>query len=138
MAAALTDMPFVSVTRLRLRSLRFVLPFVWQSRRSARQAARSEGCLDVKLRKTRGLAFWTLTSWADETSMKAFRDAPPHREAMRKLRHWCDEAAVGHWIHERDNRPGWEEAAAHLAEHGRLSRVSHPSQAQQAGRINTD
>lgn len=131
-------MPFFSVTRLRLRSARFLLPFMWQSWRSARQARGAAGCVDVKLRKTQGLAFWTLTAWEDEASMKAFRVAPPHREAMRKLARWCDEASFTHWNDENERLPTWEEGAARLAEHGRLSRVLHPSEAQSAGRVSSD
>lgn len=52
-------MTVVSVTRLRVRSARFLLPFLWQAVRSALQAKRSRGNLGVRLRKTRGLAFWT-------------------------------------------------------------------------------
>lgn len=129
---------FVSITRLRLRSVRFFLPFVWHSRRSARQAEASAGCRGVRLRKTSGLAFWTLTGWDSEDAMKAFRGRSPHREIMAKLPHWCDEAAVGHWIHQGDELPSWEAGVERLAAEGRLSRVLHPSAEQKAGRISVE
>ena len=128
-------MPFVSVTRLRLRSLRFFLPFVWDTTASIRQAKKSPGCFGVRTRKTGGLSFWTLTIWENEESMKAFRIRSPHREAMPKLAHWCDEASLAHWVQESKEPPSWEQATERLAALGRLSKVSHPSQDQDEGRI---
>lgn len=129
---------FVSVTRLKLRSLRFLLPFMIEATRSRKQASRSPGCLGVAVRKTRGLAFWTLTTWESQSGMRAFMTASPHRDVMPKLAHWCDEAAVEHWDEDSGELPGWERAADQLAKLGRLSRVSHPSAAQAGGRINID
>ena len=131
-------MALISVTRLRLRSWRFLPAFVWAAQRSSRQALRSAGNLGLVTRKTRGLAFWTLSVWNDEKAMAAFRAASPHREAMAKLAHWCDEAAVGHWQQEGSAMPDWNTAAAQLAAIGRLSRVHQPSHGQRAGRISTD
>ena len=131
-------MALVSVTRLRLRSLRFLPAFVWAAQRSSRQALASAGNLGVITRKTRGLSFWTLSVWSDEKAMAAFRAASPHREAMAKLAHWCDEGAVAHWQQDGKAMPDWTDAAAQLAALGRLLRVDQPSAEQRAGRINTD
>lgn len=128
----------VSVTRLRLRSWRFLPAFVWAARRSIRQAKQTGGNAGVYTRKTGGLAFWTLSLWRDESAMAAFRAAPPHRDAMPRLARWCDEAAVAHWQQDDEKTPGWPAAAQRLCTAGRLSRVEHPSKDQQAGRINID
>jgi hypothetical protein len=128
-------MPLVAVTRLRVRSYRFLLPFGWHAWRSFRQAKHATGGLGVKLRKANGLAFWTLTAWEDEAAMHAYRIAHPHRAAMPKLLEWCDEAAVAHWNQESAELPSWETAERHLAESGRLSKVNHPSVDQRAGRL---
>jgi hypothetical protein len=50
-------MPLVAVTRLRIRSFRFLLPFAWHTWRSFRQAKQAAGSLGVKLRIPEGLAF---------------------------------------------------------------------------------
>ncbi|HKB42477.1 MAG TPA: hypothetical protein VKD72_38980, partial [Gemmataceae bacterium] len=74
------------------------------------------------------------TAWQDEGSMNAYRITPPHRKAMPKLLDWCDEAAVAQWSQESAALPDWETAERRMADSGRLSRVTHPSADQQAGR----
>ena len=126
-------MPLVAVTRLRIRSFRFLLPFAWRSWRSLRQAKRAPGNLGAEVRSIRGGAFWTLTLWQDESAMNAYRITRPHRDAMPKLLNWCDEASVVHWHQESAQIPSWPTAAQRMAESGRLSKVHHPSPDQQAG-----
>src|SRR5882672_1529429 len=112
-------MMFVSITRLRLRSFRFLLPFMFRAGAVGRQAKNSAGCRGFLTRKTRGLAFWTITLWDDEKSMYAFFMKSPHREAMPKLAYWCDEACVGHWLQESATVPAWDDATRKMLEHGR-------------------
>jgi hypothetical protein len=131
------SMPIITVTRLRLRSLRFFPGFLWYTRRSIRQAKRTPGNLGVKLRKTNGLAFWTLSMWQDNQAIRTFVPASPHREAMQKLPHWCDEAAFADWEQQSADWPLWETAAEQLAASGRVVKVLHPSEQHGAGRIET-
>ena len=128
-------MPLMAVTRLRIRSYRFLVPFLWQAWRSFRQAKQAASNLGAKLRRADGLAFWTLTAWQDEAAMHAYRSARPHRDAMPKLLEWCDEAAVAHWHQASAELPGWETAERRLVECGRVSHVNHPSVDQQDGRL---
>jgi hypothetical protein len=116
-------MHFVSVTRLRLRSKRVG--------GCNRQALRTPGCQGLRTRKTRGLAFWTLTMWNDEKSMRSFVGIP-------KLSSWCDEASVAHWTQESGSMPEWEAATRVLSGSGRLLRVARPSEAHKKGQINFD
>jgi len=125
----------VSITRLRLRSAWHLIPFFIHTTRSRKQAESSPGCLVVKVRKTKGLAFWTLTAWENETSLRAFMAVGPHRAAMPKLFHWCDEAATAHWPVDTTVMPDWDSATQQLLQHGRLSKLKHPSAAQRSGRI---
>lgn len=129
-------MAFIAVTRLRVRSLRYMPAFVLYAARSASQARKSSGNLDTRFRRTQGLTFWTFTAWADQPSMEAYRSGHPHRQAMPKLRDWCDEASVAHWSQPSDALPGWDYATNRMAEIGRLSKVSHPSPMQRRGEIN--
>jgi len=122
-------MPVVSVTRLRVRSWRFLPGFFLFAMRSARQAQRSNGNLSVRVLNDRQRAFWTSTSWESEHAMKAFMLAEPHRTAMRKLLEWCDEAALVRWTQPDPDLPAWAEAHRRLVQDGRPSKVNHPSQA---------
>lgn len=122
-------MPVVSVTRLRVRSWRFLPGFLLLAVRSARQAQRSNGNLSVRVLNDRRRTFWTSTSWESEAAMKAFMLAEPHRTAMRKLLEWCDEAALVHWTQPGSELPEWTEAHRRLVQEGRASKVNHPSPA---------
>src|SRR5262249_36121237 len=93
-------MPLVSITRLRVRSFRYLPAFLLGSLRSAREAKHAPGNLAVSILSDSHLAFWTRTLWTDERSMRAFMFLPAHRAVMPKLLQWCDEAAVTHWLQE--------------------------------------
>ena len=125
-------MPFVSVTRLRIRHWRFLPAFIWQAFRSSQQAKSAPGNVSVSVLNDRDRAFWTRTVWTDERAMKNFMLAGAHRGAMPKLAHWCDEAALTHWIQEDTEAPTWDTAYAHLKSEGRRSKVHHPSAAHEA------
>ncbi|HTA78212.1 MAG TPA: DUF3291 domain-containing protein [Terracidiphilus sp.] len=120
-------MPIVSVTRLRVRSWRYLPVFAIMAMRSAWQARNAEGSLGVKILSERKKAFWTSTCWESEEAMKRFMMAAPHGPTMRKLLDWCDEAALVHWKQEGVELPTWTEAHARLTREGRTSKVRNPS-----------
>jgi len=122
-------MIFVSVTRLRLRSVWLLPRFVLWAQRCARQARRSAGNIEVQLLRDANLAFWTKTAWKDEDSMRDFMLNGTHREAMSKMTLWCDEAAVVHWTQESATLPDWLEAHRRLTTEGRPSRLRRASPA---------
>jgi hypothetical protein len=93
-------MSLVSVTRFRLRSIRFIPFFV--------------------------LAFWTLTVWRDEHAMRAYGASGAHRKARPHLADWADEASVGHRRQPGSNLPEWPEAVRRLREAGRPLTLRHP------------
>lgn len=125
-------MPFISITRLRVRSWRFFPAFFYEAIRSARQAKVAEGIVAVKLLREARNTWWTCTAWDAEASMRKFMLANPHGSAMRKLRNWCDEAAVVHSIQAGDALPTWPEAHRRMQLEGRTSKVDHPSPDQTA------
>ena len=122
-------MPFVSVTRLRLRARRFLPAFALGAVRSARQAKSAQGALAVAVLADGGRAFWTLTVWDEEPSMRAFMAAGAHGRVMPRLRDWCDEAFVVHWARDSPEPPSWVEAHRRMMSEGRRSRVRVPSPA---------
>ena len=125
-------MPLVAITRLRVRSWRYLPIFFLQALRSARQAARTEGNLATRLLRDRRHTFWTATVWRTDAPMKAFMRSGVHRRVMLKLPLWCDEAAVVHWRQESSEPPTWAEAYTHLRHDGRASKVNYPSPAHTA------
>lgn len=128
-------MPFISVTRLRVRSLAYLPQFIWRTLQSLRQTQRSPGFIDGKVLREARNAFWTMTAWEDQPAMNAFRTSGAHRAAMPKLLDWCDEASVAHWNQEILDLPTWTEAHRRMVKEGKPSKVNHPSAAQVANQI---
>src|SRR3989442_399547 len=87
----------VSVTRLHLRHWWDLPMFVRWALRSAGQAQDAHGFVGGALMLEPMRGFWTVTGWSDEASMRAFRNAAPHLQAMPRLLDWCDEASYAHW-----------------------------------------
>ena len=125
-------MPFVSITRLRVRSWLYLPGFLLYSFKSARQAKNLPDNLATALLRDRRNTYWTITVWTSDAAMKSFMLSGPHREAMRKLPIWCDEASVAHWTQDSAEPPTWIEAHARLRSEGRKSKVNHPSAAHTA------
>jgi hypothetical protein len=128
-------MIFISVTRLRVRSLRYLLQFIWYVLLTSRQVQRTPGFLGGKLIIDAKKTFWTMTAWQNEAVMHGYRDEGTHRRVMPKLRTWCDEAWLVHWNQESPDLPDLLEAYQRMAAEGRPSKVSHPSPAQVARQI---
>ena len=128
-------MPQISITRLRLRSGWYTLPFLWHALRSQMQAKRADGNLGVRLRNRPGRVYWTLTAWRDAGAARAFMTAGAHLKAMPKLLDWCDEASLAHWQQDDAALPDWRAGQERLKHEGRLSKVRHPSPAHAAGRL---
>jgi antibiotic biosynthesis monooxygenase len=127
--------PAISVTRLRLRSFRYLPRFAWFVRLTINQAQRAPGFLGGRLALEPPRGFWTITVWRDDQAMKAFRDEGDHRRAMPHLLDWCDEASFTHWMQESNEPPDLDEARRRMIVEGRLSKVRHPSPAQAERRM---
>jgi hypothetical protein len=126
-------MAFFSVTRLHLRSKRFLPVFLFYTWRSATQAKRSRGFLTGMIGNDPEGGNWTITAWDTEADMRAFRNASAHAVAMRKLLHWCDEASFTHYTADGATLPTAGAAYDHLGA-GKTSKVNHPSPAHAGGR----
>jgi len=120
-------MSFVSITRLRVRSVRFLPGFAYHALRSNAQAKKASGNLYAQALRERGLVFWTITIWTDAEAMRAFRNAGAHRVVMPKLSRWCDEATYAHWQQDNDVPPTLPQAYEHLRFNGVASKLEYPS-----------
>lgn len=120
-------MPFISVTRLRIRSIRFLPAFALDFFRTRRQVRTAPGFRGGSLLADRRWTFWTMTAWDNQQSMRSYMTAGDHRKAMPNLLDWCDEASVVHWDETEDALPSWQDADRHMRETGRASKVKRPS-----------
>ena len=68
-------MPFVSVTRLQVRSVRFLPSFVIHTLRSVRQVKEAQGLRDGALLIDRHWTFWTMTSWDNQNNVRSYMRA---------------------------------------------------------------
>jgi Domain of unknown function (DUF3291) len=125
-------MALISVTRLRVRSVFYLLQFFWHTFKVQRQAKSAPGMLGGRLILEAHLVFWTATVWESEAAMRAFRSSGAHMRAMPKLLDWCDEASYVHWEQESAELPSWAEAHRRMVTEGKLSKVKNPSAAQTA------
>jgi heme-degrading monooxygenase HmoA len=122
-------MPFVSITRLRVRSWRFMPGFYLHAMATTRQAAAAPGFHAGRLFPDRHRTFWTATLWDDREAMRAYITSGSHLKVMPKLMRWCDEASIAHWEQEHETLPSWQEADTRMRREGRASKVLHPTAA---------
>jgi Domain of unknown function (DUF3291) len=120
-------MYFLSITRLRIRSLRYMPPFVFKTLRAVAQIRRSAGYLDGAVLRDRKRTFWTMTLWADQAAMRRYIASGDHLEVMPKLMAWCDEASIVHWFQPTGELPTWPNADARMRAEGRPSKVHNAS-----------
>jgi hypothetical protein len=128
-------MPFISVTRLHLRSWRFFPPFAIYTLASARQIRGADGFIDGYVGGDPDRGAWTVTVWRDEIAMQEYRNAGAHMKAMPKLLTWCDEASIAHWTQEDAGVPAPEVAFARMRGQGRVSKVKFPSANHRRGEV---
>ncbi len=120
-------MPFISVTRLRIRSVRFLPGFTFHTMRSLRQVKSARGFQKGALLPDRSWTFWTMTAWDSQECMRGYMNAAAHKAAMPRLLDWCDEASVVHWEQTEMDLPSWTEADKRMRAEGRASKVRNPS-----------
>ena len=119
-------MVFVSLTRLKIRSIRFLPFFAVHMVRTNKQVKRSPGFQHGALLADRGWAFWTMTAWDSQESMRAYMLSGGHKQAMPHLLDWCDEASVAHWSQQESTLPSWADADRRMRAEGRPSKVRKP------------
>ncbi|HTH98296.1 MAG TPA: DUF3291 domain-containing protein [Stellaceae bacterium] len=120
-------MPLVSVTRLRVRSIRFLPAFALHFLRARRQILSAPGFIEGAVLPDRAWTFWTLTAWDGQESMRGYMTSGAHMTVMPRLLDWCDEASVVHWDREEAGLPSWKEACTRMRRDGRPSSVRNPS-----------
>ncbi len=120
-------MVFISITRLRIRSIRFLPSFMMHTLKSLKQVRGATGFQGGMLLADRSWTFWTMTVWDSPESMRRYMTTGQHRAAMPRLLDWCDEASVAHWEQPEATLPSWTDADKRMREQGRVSKVRNPS-----------
>jgi hypothetical protein len=111
----------ISVTRLRLRSWRYLLPFFLQTIRILLQTMRTEGFRNGRLLADQKLVFWTVTRWESEDALLTWRNRGAHGSSMAYLAKWCSEAAVVRWqIDGKADFPDWGDCSHKIAASGNM------------------
>jgi len=123
-------MPFISVTRLKVRSIFYLPGFLKANNASVKALMSIPGYIDGRELIDKGLVFWTVTAWQAEKAMKEFRNGEAHPLAMQKLPGWCNEAAYVHWVQDTATLPDNQTMYGRLMADGKLTKVRHPSPSQ--------
>ena len=116
----------VSVTRFRVRSLRFLPFFLFHAQRCLAQIRRADGYMAGALRHERDHAYWTTSVWRDEAALLAYVSGGAHRDAMPKLSEWGDEASTVRWVQDSAEPPSWPEAIERMRHKGHPLPLRHP------------
>ena len=127
-------MPFISVTRLRVRSVRFLPLFAVGTWRSVAQIRRTPGFLAGQLAIGRRRTYWTVTMWESQSAMQAYRNSP-ERTCVCCAPCWrgLTKAAAVHWEQSDGTMPSLSEVVERLSREGRLSKLLYPSPAHANG-----
>jgi hypothetical protein len=128
-------MAVISITRLRIRSWRYMPGFGFFTLRTLLQAKRAPGNRGLRLLRESGNVFWTATAWESETDVRQYMIAGAHGRVMPRLMTWCDEASVVRWTQDSADLPTWREAHRRMVAEGRRSKVRQPSTAHEQFRI---
>jgi hypothetical protein len=127
----------LSITRLKLRSVRLLPQFLNTIHKIRIHAEGSGGLLDMYLAIDRRLAFWTLTVWKNQASMQQFVGSGAHMIAMQYLRDWCSEAALKGMAWKSDRTPDLAEASLILSQDAHFSTLNFPNLAHQTKQLPT-
>jgi len=128
-------MPFVSITRLRLKSIIYLFSFFRSNDASVKTLKNSKGLIHAKENPDKNLIFWTLSMWDNEESMRQFRNSNAHKNAMKQISKWCNEASYHHWVQDENSLPNWQSASKKLFEQGTLTKLKNPSKSQSSNQF---
>src|SRR5690348_8888317 len=124
-------MAVIVVTRLRLKDPALLDEFFADAVAAIEQAQKSAGNLGTDALADANNAWWTVTAWQERSAMRAFVTGAPHLGIMRRLDHYCDEAAFVDWEQDSPDLPDWQTSWRHLTADGQAASLTHPSGANQ-------
>jgi hypothetical protein len=120
--------PVAMSSRFKLNSRRHTVAMLRHALRVRSAVLGTPGALGVSLvaHPVRG-EYWTLSAWADQSSLDAFVGTPEHRAAMRRLAPTMADATSVFWPHDAAQPPAWPDAQARVvAERARTRQDARP------------
>lgn len=124
-------MPVAVVTRLRLRDQAFFDEFFASAVSAVEQAQNSVGNLGADVLAEANNTYWTRTVWQERHLMNAFVGAEPHRQTMRRIDDWCDEATFVEWEQADAELPAWRDGYERLVASGQGPDLTHATKSHQ-------
>jgi quinol monooxygenase YgiN len=99
------------------RRLPLFVVYTW---RIIRQLKSARGLIGYTLRaQLLAKSFWTLSAWESEAAMRAFVQAPPHREIMAALAPYMGQTSFNQWTLKGVELPlRWDDAFRRIREPG--------------------
>jgi hypothetical protein len=122
-------MAVIAVTRLRLRDPALLDEFFTAAVAALEQAKGSAGSLGADALADAANTWWTVTSWQDRDTMRAFVGTEPHVGIMSRLDGWCDEATFVDWEQASGDLPGWPACWRRIVDDGQVADLSHATPA---------
>lgn len=121
-------MPYLSMTRLKLRSLRHLPHFSLHTARVVRQVQRTPGFIDGQIMFALELSAWTVVLWESDAAIRTYFTNGVHGRGQSYIYVWASEANHAHVAVDHLELPSWEEVARSLSEIGRFLTIPYPSQ----------
>ncbi len=106
------------MTRLKLKSMVYLLPFWIQNEQVVHQLRSSQGFLKGKELATPNLSMWTATLWDSREDIRDFYLSGSHKKVMRNIDKWSSEAVTGHQEVDFLEIPDWEQIRQELTRNG--------------------
>lgn len=116
-------MGVLSMTRIKLRSIRLLPAFLAQQEAAVKQLRSARGFIKGKALIDTSLGTWTLALWDSAEDMRAYYLSGAHRDLMPKLRDFACEAVTTDIPYDQPNLPSWEFVRQKLSSVGRFSTV---------------
>lgn len=120
---------YLSMTRLKLKSTAYLLPFFIQNEQVIRQLRTSKGFLKGKQLATPNLSMWTVTLWSSKEDIRAFYLSGSHKQVMKNINKWSSEAVAGHQEIDFIELPSWQEIRNKLIAVGHFANLEKASSA---------
>ncbi len=124
-------MSYLSMTRLKLKSPRYLIRFWNYNEKIVRQMQTAEGFLQGKLLANYSLAMWTTTLWTSSEALKEFYLNGSHQEVIARISEWSSEAVHFSKYVSTKELPSWQQIGSELAHQGRFQELKQPSLNQQ-------